>query len=74
LYRFTKWSNINHHPFGKDIPSQRSSELFASINEEAKVKFFTCQGKRHEEKEYWALDSTSISSYSETLKEVKYGF
>jgi len=74
LYRFTKWSNTHHHPFSVDIPSQRSSELFASITEEAKVRFFTLQGKRREEKEYWALDSTSISSYSETLKQVKYGY
>ena len=74
LYRFTKWSNTHHHPFGNDIPSQRSSELFASITEEAKVRFFMLQGKRREEKEYWALDSTSISSYSETLKQVKYGY
>ena len=74
LYRFTKWSNTHNHPFGSDIPSQRSSELFASITEEAKVKFFILQGKRREEKEYWALDSTSISSYSETLKQVKYGY
>ena len=74
LYRFTKWSNTHNHPYGSDIPSQRSSDLFASITEEAKVKFFMLQGKRREEKEYWALDSTSISSYSETLKQVKYGY
>jgi len=30
LYRFEKWSTLHKHPFGENIPSQRSSELFAS--------------------------------------------
>ena len=37
------------------------------------MKFFRLQGRRRIEKEYWAYDSTSISSYSEELKQVKYG-
>ena len=37
------------------------------------MQFFRLQGKRRAEKEYWAYDSTSISSRSETLKQVKYG-
>lgn len=73
LFRFKKWAVLHKHPYGKDIPSQRSSELFQSITEEAKMQFFRLQGKRRAEKEYWAYDSTSISSYSETLKQVKYG-
>ncbi|MCR5303295.1 MAG: transposase, partial [Lachnospiraceae bacterium] len=43
------------------------------MTEKAKDKFFCLQGKRRIEKEYWAYDTTSISSYSETLKQVKYG-
>ena len=31
LTRFTKWASIHEHPYGRDISSQRSSELFASI-------------------------------------------
>lgn len=73
LFRFKKWAMLHQHPYGKDIPSQRSSELFQSITEEAKMQFFRLQGKRRVEKEYWAYDSTSISSYSETLKQVRYG-
>ncbi len=73
LFRFKKWSKLHMHPFGEDIPSQRSSELFQSITEEEKMHFFRLQGKRRFESEYWAYDSTSISSYSETLKQVKYG-
>ena len=73
LSRFSKWERIHRHPYGENIPSQRSSELFQSITEEAKDKFFTLQGKRRIEKEYWAYDTTSISSYSEQLRQVRYG-
>lgn len=73
LFRFKKWAMLHKHPYGKDIPSQRSTELFQSITEEAKMQFFRLQGKRRVEKEYWAYDSTSISSYSESLRQVKYG-
>ena len=73
LFRFKKWAAIHRHPFGKDIPSQRSTELFQSVTEEAKMHFFRLQGKRRAEKEYWAYDSTSISSRSDTLRQVKYG-
>ena len=73
LFRFKKWATIHRHPYGKDIPSQRSTEIFQSVTEEAKMHFFRLQGKRQVEKEYWAYDSTSISSRSETLRQVKYG-
>ncbi|MDC3423650.1 IS1634 family transposase [Aquibacillus sp. 3ASR75-11] len=73
LSRFPHWQKLHIHPFGQDIPSQRSSDLFQSIDEEARMKFFKKQGKRRIETEYWAFDTTSISSYSDTLKQVKKG-
>lgn len=73
LSRFSKWAAIHKHPYGKDIPSQRSSELFASISEEERYNFFRLQGKRRTSQEYWAYDTTSISSYSKCLKQVRYG-
>ena len=73
LSRFPKWAMTHHHPFGANIPSQRSSELFASVSEDAKQNFFLLQGKRRMEKEYLAYDTTSISSYSKSIKQVKYG-
>lgn len=73
LSRFPKWAALHKHPFGRDLPSQRSSELFAAITEEARTQFFERQGRRRVEKEYWAYDITSISSYSTTLAQVKYG-
>lgn len=73
LSRFSHWHRLHRHPYGKDIASQRSSELFQSITEEQRMAFFKKQGKRRIEKEYWAFDTTSISSYSDTLKQVKMG-
>ena len=73
LTRFAKWASIHEHPYGRDISSQRSSELFASITEEERARFFSLQGKRRAENEYWAYDITSISSYSECLKQIRYG-
>lgn len=74
LYRFEKWSQLHKHPHGENITSQRSSDLFASITEDAKYKFFRLQGKRRTEKEFWAYDITTISSHSELLKQVQYGW
>lgn len=73
LSRFEKWGNLHKHPFGKDITSQRSSELFMGICEDSKNRFFSLQGKRRAENEYWAYDTSSLSSYSETLRQVQYG-
>ena len=40
LFRFGKWSRLHRHPHARDIPSQRSSELFASIDEATRQHFF----------------------------------
>ena len=73
LYRFEKWNYTHRHPYGADISSPRSSEFFSSITYDQINKFFRLQGKRRVDDEYWAYDSTSISSYSETLAQVQYG-
>jgi len=73
LSRFSHWQKLHIHPYAQDIPSQRSSELFQSIDEESRMSFFKRQGKRRIEQEYWAFDTTSISSYSDTLSQVKHG-
>ena len=73
LSRFPHWASLHKHPYGGSISSQRSSELFASITEEDRQRFFRLQGRRRLEKEYLAYDSTSISSYSKCLKQARYG-
>ena len=73
LYRFEKWNFTHQHPYGQEIASPRSSELFASITDEQVSRFLRLQAKRRIEEEYWAYDSSSISSYSETLNQVQWG-
>jgi len=73
LYRFEKWHLTHKHPYGEDITSPRSSKFFSSITDDQINKFFVLQAKRRVEDEYWAYDSTSISSYSETLRQIQYG-
>ncbi len=73
LSRFPRWAATHKHPHGRPIASQRSSDLFASISEAARQQFFRRQGRRRVEREYLAYDSTSISSYSKCLQQVRYG-
>ncbi|MDR1165513.1 MAG: IS1634 family transposase [Deltaproteobacteria bacterium] len=73
LYMFEQWDKITKHPFNSNISSQRSSEIFSSITDEERYKFFRLQGDRRIETEYWAYDITTISSYSKKLEQVQYG-
>ena len=73
LSRFPRWASPHRHPHDDSIPLQRSSELFAFITEEAMQRFFRLQGQRRVDREYLAHDSTSISSYSKCLRQVRYG-
>ncbi|MCD6237835.1 MAG: IS1634 family transposase [Thermotogae bacterium] len=73
LYRFKKWNHTHKHPYGKNISSQRGSELLTTISEAEKMKFFTLQAERRLETEFLAFDTTSISSYSQLIKQAKYG-
>ena len=73
MYRFGRWAKTHDHPYEKDIASQRCSELLPLITEEAKMDFLKRLSKRRAESEYLFYDSTSIASYSEQLKQVKYG-
>ncbi len=74
LFRFEKWGILHKHPYSSNIPSQRSSELFASITESDKNQFLTHWGRHKADKEFWAYDTTSISSYSEQLRQIQYGY
>lgn len=55
------------------ISLQRSSELFGSISEDARQKPFLLQAGRRIDQEFLAYDTTSVSSYSKLLKQVRYG-
>ena len=73
LYRFENWGIRHKHPYGKDIPSQRSSDLFMGITQDKIDDFFRFQRKRRIEDEYLYYDITTISSCSTLLKQVQYG-
>ncbi len=52
LSLFSHWQRLHIHLYGVDLPSQRSSELFQSIDEKSRMAFFKRQGRRRIEKEY----------------------
>lgn len=72
VHHFEDWSQ-HYYIRGQHLSSQRISELFKSITEDEKVKFFQWMVSCFGENEYWAYDTTSISSYSEQLTYVQYG-
>ena len=73
LYRFPRWAFDHLHPWEENLTSQRISEAIREIPEQAKLSFFKRQSKRRQEKEYLAYDTTSVSSYSQYIKAVRYG-
>jgi hypothetical protein len=71
--RFSHWHRYNDHPCKKDLSSQRLSELPAKITESSKMHFFKLQFKRRKGEEFRAFDTSSISTYSESLRQAKFG-
>ena len=57
-----------------NLTSQRISELLASLPVEGRTAFFTEWSSYRKEKEYLALDITSVSSWSELIDDVAYGY
>ena len=57
-----------------DMSSQRISELLATILPEEREHFYRVWCKRRLEVEYLALDITSVSSYSELVEDVEWGY
>ncbi|MDR2612226.1 MAG: transposase [Deltaproteobacteria bacterium] len=55
------------------VSSQRISELLSKISYYQKIEFYERWGNLIKEKEYLALDSTSISTYSNNMPEAKFG-
>ncbi|MCL2029532.1 MAG: transposase [Deltaproteobacteria bacterium] len=61
------------HPVG-DMSSQRISELLAAIAPEEREHFYQAWCRHRQESEYLALDITSVSSYSELVEDVEWGY
>ena len=73
MYRYQHWANRTWVPTEVQLTSQRISELLGRIGEAQKMKYFRLQAARLSETEYLAFDTTSISSYSRLLSQVRYG-
>ena len=73
MYRFQRWAGDHRHPCGFSLDSQRISEIMRNISEDGKMRFFRMQTERRQEREYLAYDTTSVSSWSEYIKAVRYG-
>ena len=58
----------------RNLSSQRISELLAAILPEAREHFYQAWCRRRMEAEYFALDITSVSSYSELVEDVEWGY
>jgi transposase len=73
MYRFPRWGHDHTHPWGGILTSQAISEIMRDVDERGKMEFFRRQSRRRQEKEYLAYDTTSVSSWSEYIKGVRYG-
>jgi transposase len=56
------------------MSSQRISELLIKITHEQRMDFYEKWGSFRKEQEYFALDITSVSSYSELINDVEWGY
>jgi transposase len=74
LSRSETWSTGHLHPSGKQLVSQRISELLRSITEDDRQKFLSLWLKKITEHDYLCYDITSISSYASGNEYVKYGY
>jgi hypothetical protein len=61
------------YPVG-DMSSQRISELLAAIDPDEREHFYQAWCRHRQESEYLALDITSVSSYSELVEDVEWGY
>ena len=75
MQKFNRWSELHHLSYDVSrLTSQRISELFQRVTEKEKQAFFKAQMARQSQESYWFYDTTSISSYSQKLRQVKFGY
>lgn len=80
LLQFEQWNASHYLPKGEPIDARRLSELLADVTDEAVENYFKQRyAKRQSRKKdvaplLLALDSTSISTYSDTVAEAAYGY
>jgi transposase len=67
------WCDLTDTPYGTVSDSKRSSELFASISRESRMRFFKSWISLRSEQEYLAYDVTSISTGASGISIAEYG-
>ena len=69
-----QWTERNITPLNQRFPAQRIFEMLPDFNRDTQMEFFQYWAHKIRENEYFALDITSVSSYSSLIKTVKYGY
>lgn len=68
------WSHLHHLFSNTQLTSQFISKIFQEVTENKKQSFFRKRINRLDEDEFWCYDTTTISSYSQTLPYIQFGF
>jgi len=74
LCHVEQWSDCNQHPYRSKLADQRVSELLNRITSSSQLDFFRKWITANSDKGYFALDITSISSYSEFIDYIRWGY
>jgi len=68
------WSKSHNQPFGKELASQRISEVLRTLETDGQKTFFKKWGHQVLENDYLCYDITSVSSYGKQNEYLKYGY
>ena len=74
LAHVEKWQGGNKAPYEGFLTSQRISELLRRITPSLQQDFFIKWISQNQQKEFYAMDITSVSSYSDFINFVRWGY
>ncbi len=74
LAHVEKWQQAFSSPYGGKLSSQRISELLTRITPSLQQDFFSKWAGLNRQDDYYAMDITSVSSYSEFIDFVRWGY
>ena len=73
LAHVEKWQRAFSSPYEEKLTSQRVSELITRITPSLQQNFFSMWAGLNRQDSYYAMDITSVSSYSEFIEFVRWG-
>ena len=68
------WSKSHAHPYGRELTSQRVSEILKSLEPDGQKTFFKKWSQKVLDNDYLCYDITSVSSYGKLNEYLKYGY